>query len=433
MFKNKKIYNQIFIIAIVSYVFLFVLITINHELGGFPEESMRFQISKYIFDNGKLPTLFDSSIYDAKYGFSYAGNPCLPYIIQAIFMKVASWCGVQNHCLFIVARFTNVLFGIIFIIVVKLIAENLFNDKRNANLFFIIASLWSYNYYVFTYVNCDGMMLLGCALVILFCVKGIKSEWNLKSCLGLGLGNSIILLSYINGCVYCVFSVIIFVSSFIIQLNKSKKYLEMIKKGLMIVFEVVMLSGWFYIRNILLYGSLLGSNISNKLSRERGISELTAGYRAKKAMNSMFSVKGFLYWIKGQAVNFCGKIVHTESSVLKVIYWLLTIIVIILFVLALIYIKKNWQNYPIIKRLLGIGFVIVIVLTIMVDFCYSAFADYIPEYSRYLVPMSIPLSCFLTYGINFLLDKKKKNNPTIIYIGLMVLFVGMNFILSIGI
>lgn len=432
MFKSKKVYNQILFVVIISYVVLFIIMTLNYGFGDFPEETMRFQISKFIFNNGKLPTLFDSSIYDAKYGFSYAGNPCLPYIIQAIFMKVASWCGVQNHCLFIVARFTNVLLGIIFIIVVKLIAENLFNDKRNANLFFIIASLWSYNYYVFTYVNCDGMMLLGCALVILFSVKGIKGEWNLKSCIGLGVGNSIILLSYINGCVYCVFSAIIFVSSFIIQSNKSKKYLVMIRKGLMIVFEVVILSGWFYIRNLLLYGSLLGSNISNELSRGRGISELTVDFRAKKAMDSMFSIKGFGYWIKGQAVNFCGKIVHTESSVLKVLYWLLTIIVIILFILALVYIKNNWYNYSIKQRLLGIGFAIVIVLTIMVDFYYSAFVDYIPEYSRYLVPMSIPLSCFLTYGIKTIMDKNKIN-PIIVYVGLMVILIGINCILSIGI
>lgn len=207
-----KKYHIVEIAICCGYFLLLLIISLRNPFGTNHEEGMRYQISKFIFENNRLPTLFDTSLYDyGKYGFSYAGQPNLPYILAAIVMKVASILGVKTEYLHIPARMASMILGVFFLIIVAKIADEVFENKYIKNIFVSIIVLWNYTVHIFTYLSCDSTMMLGVAIIILSCIRGMKSEWKIKHCIWLAIGNSIILLSYINGGSYSIVCVFIFV------------------------------------------------------------------------------------------------------------------------------------------------------------------------------------------------------------------------------
>lgn len=428
MTKSNKSRTLLFWGVCISYFLLLLSTSIGNALGSYPEEQMRYQIPKFIFENGKLPTLFDTSIYDAKYGFSYAGQPNLAYILEAIVMGIASLFGVENEYLYIPARITSMILGCVFLIIVIKIADEVFESTYKKNIFISIICLWNYTVYIFSYINSDSLMMVGIGIIILSCVRGIKSEWLIKDCIWLAIGNSIILLSYINGGSYSVVCIFIFALSYIYLINKENKYKDMFIKGFVICLVTFGLSGWFYIRNLFLYGSLYGSNIIKEIGVKYGIQELTADNRAIIAKNTMFSLKGFLEWIKGQAVSFCGKTVYKEPIVLNLLYWVSAAVVIVIMLLAILKVVREWKECSKWRKVFTASMALGIVITIGVDFCYSAFVDYIPYYARYLVPMIISLGYFLTQGIILLSTKVNNKFCEKNWIIIVVFMIVMNVV-----
>ncbi len=416
--KDKLIY----ICSILGYFCLLLIWSMNQEFGSGPEEKMRFQIPQFIFEYNRLPTLYDSSIYDSYWGFSYAGQPCLPYLCGAFFMKVGQLMGVGNTHLYMFARLTSIFCGCIFLVIVIKISKEIFTQKYLRNLFVAIIVLWKYTCYLFTYVNCDSMCLVGVALIILYCIRGLKESWTLKNCVGLALGNSIILLSYINGLSYSIVSVFVFVGSYLIM-NKDKKdkYFEMIKKGLGIIAVVLITSAWFYIRNIILYGSLLGSNIANAASQKYGSSEILASERTNYAKKTMFSLKGFAQWIKGQVISFGGQFSVDDTRLSTILSYILMLIVAFLIIESVIIVIKNRRRLNKKQIILIWAMILGCIVTTLVDFYYSAFVTYIAYYARYLMPMIISFVFMMLYGFAIDNENMSKRNKAFIHLVVFLL------------
>ena len=234
-------------------------------------------------------------------------------------------------------------------------------------------------------------------------MRGIKSEWDWKNTIGLGISNGIILISYLSGMGFCIVSAIAFISTFVSIIKRDKKYFEMIKKGAVVLLETFVISGWFYIRNYYLYGSIMGKQML-KLKVDPYFAGNNVAIHARK---SMFSVSGFFNWIKGQSVSFCGKSIATSNAKAEVVFWVLTFIVFTLLVFAAIKTIKEWKTYKINKKIFIISMLSGIIATITIDWYYSAFVEYVPYYARYLVSIVIPVVYFLIQGLEVIETKIK--------------------------
>lgn len=402
---NEKI---MYVCAVVGYFLLLLIWSLNQDFGSGPEEKMRYQIPQFIIDNNRLPTLFDSSIYDSYYGFSYAGQPCLPYLFGALFMKIARVIGIGEANLYMAARLTSILCGCVFLILTIKISKEIFNQKSFRVAFVTIIVLWKYTCYLFTYVNCDSMCLVGIAVIILYCIRGLKEEWTIGNCIGLAVGNSIVLLSYINGLSYSIVSVFVFIASYITMKDeKKRKYLEMLKKGIGITLIALLMSAWFYIRNIILYGSLFGSNIANSTAKIYGSHEVAASVRSEYARKTMFTFKGLLEWIKGQIISFGGQFTVEDTFMSTLISYTLMLISVLLIVVSVYKIIKNRRNMLPYQKIMVEAMALGGFVTIAVDFYYSAFVTYIAYYARYLLPMIISFGFFMLYGYFIEKDRNK--------------------------
>lgn len=394
MLRNKR--NQKFLIMACYFVFLLMWM-FNLSFDGAPDERMRFQIPKYIFDHGRLPTLFDKSIIDEKYGFSYASQPCLPYIIGALFMRIASMIGISNGHLFYAARLVSVISGVLFLFVIIKIADQLFDDKISKYTMVGLIMFWPQLCFVFSYVNCDSVALVGVAIIILAWIKGVKSKWSIKDCVCLAIGISIVALSYINGFGFVLVSILIFIASFVWCNKDENKYKKMILRGLLICGIVLLLASWFYIRNIYLYHDLFGSNVSHELSMKYATSGTSAAERHQKAMSYMGNIKGIALWFALSSMSFFGRFGHMEIAFSRIVYLIVFIFVIIVAIFATKNIVKR-NSIIMSRRIVEIGLLCGLIITVLLSFIYS-FSEFQPQ-GRYLLPAIISFTYFMTLGLD---------------------------------
>lgn len=389
--RNQKI------LLVVGYFILLLIWMFHQSFDGAPDEKMRFQIPKFIFDQERLPTLFDKSIIDEKYGFSYASQPCLPYMIGAVFMRVASMIGISDDYLFYAARLVSVLSGVIFLLVIIKIADLLFDDKISKYIMVGLIMFWPQLCFVFTYVNCDSVALVGVAVTILAWTKGIKSKWSIKDCIILAVGVSIVALSYINGLAFALVSIFVFIASFIWCNKDEHKYKKMILRGLLICGIVLTLAGWFYIRNIYLYHDLFGSNVAHELSMKYAAPGKTAIERHQKAMSYMGNTKGIALWFALSTMSFFGRFGYMEIAFSRIVYLIVLIFEIIVGIFAIKGIVKR-KNKDKGRRIIEIGLFCGAIITVILSFIYS-FSEYQPQ-GRYLLPAIISFGYFMTLGLD---------------------------------
>ena len=301
MFHHKTTYpshSKIFpVILIISY-FLILFIWSSHQpFDTCPDEKMRYVISQYIYENNALPRADDASIIDKKFGFSYAGRPVLSSILSAFFMKIRSLFPSSEFSLLMAARMENILCGIGFMIVVMAISRELFQNRKTQYFFTILTCFWPQCAFLFTYVNSDGLAMLAVSLILYCWINGLKHSWRVTDCLLLGIGLSIGMLSYYNIYGFILCSAVLFLFYFITVDHSNGKYKKMLTHGALIAVIVLLLSGWFFIRNAVLYQ---GDFFSFRTTAKMGNTYGEYGFRPKdwtgNSMAFLSTPAGVIKW-----------------------------------------------------------------------------------------------------------------------------------------
>ena len=413
--------KRIVAFALLAYFILLLVWTLNIKFNNCPDEAMRFDIVNFIFKNHKLPTLFDKSIINERYGFSYASQPNLPYIIMAFFVWIAHFF-VGASKLYLIARFVNVGFGVVFLFILIRLSKALFNKNNLRLLFVSLVALWPMACYVFTYVNCDGFALMSNALLTWGIVEGIRNKWRLKDCIKIVLGSIFIMLSYVNGISYMIAAVIVFIASYCMIY---KDYKEMAKKGIAMSVITLIGGGWYYVRNLILYHSLLGGNITSKMSEKYAISSMTSAERAARAKEEVLNISGVLKWIGNNVKYYLGIFKYGGGKFHTVIYLVAIAIIVITVVVAIIFFFKKRRKIHIYSKITYAFFVIGAITTILLAFYYCAFQDNTPS-PRYLIPIGITVSFFMTYGCKEISKKINKKYNSVIYYFLPISLLVIN-------
>lgn len=413
--KNSKFsVNAEVIFAICIFVFYLGWMVVQ-PFGVAPDETMRYQIPQFIFENGFLPRGDDPALLDNVWGISYAFYPILSYMISFVFMKVVSIFTMNATALLFAARMTSVLFGVGTAVISLKIGKKLFG-KRFGWVFACLVSFLPQFIFITSYVNNDSMAIFSTALIVYFWIRGIETKWDIKTCVGLSISLALCALSYYNAYGFILCSAIIYFATYFLCDKESDNYplKSFFLKGFMIVGIFLLLAGWWFVRSAILYnGDFLARKAVSECSEIHAIDNLKPSLHVtfQNSGKSVFTMLTTTTWIVDMIISFIGCFGSMNILLPKWMYAIFGLIILVGLVFWILDAKnifslkgesKSKHNkWGIFSWIMLIALIIPNVLNVI----YSYSSDYQPQ-GRYSMPMLLPLMFFLTLGFRRLLCKK---------------------------
>jgi 4-amino-4-deoxy-L-arabinose transferase-like glycosyltransferase len=405
-------------LPVILYFSVFLIIGLSMVLkqpfGNPPDEYNRYRIPLYICSHSDLPNGFDEEIRIPGYGFSYAFQPILPYMIQGYVMRIVNLFTASETALLYTARLVNLFFGLITAYIVLLLGRKWFSDRRISWFFSFLVTFLPQSIFVHTYVNTDSCCMLSIALILYGLTLGLQSRFTLKPSLLLALGIIMCALSYYNAYAYILSSIILFLACFFFD------YRNLFKKGLVIAIPVLLGTGWWFIRSAVLYnGDFLGLRTRNECasiyaSPELNPSVMSTYLSEGKSIwymltNSDFASLSFLSFI-----GIFGAMAIISTIWLyrfyKFVFWFGIIAEILYFVISKSSLKKNIKKpagitdtFHIPAWLWHLNMILCIFTPIFLSIWYSYATDYQPQ-GRYILPALIPICFYCVSGFKKVTD-----------------------------
>lgn len=410
---KKKINEKHIKIAFIILIFIFTLIiSINIKEGNAPDEGMKRLVCEYIQKHSALPLGNDPEVVNQNWGTSYAFTPILSYIISAIFMKFVTLFSSNSHILTIAARFTSVLCYTGTAVMTIKIGDILFEKKKFYKwLFIILVTFLPQFIFLGAYINNDSIAVFSTSIIVYSWLIGLKSNWNNKSIICLGIGIGICALSYYNAYGYILTSLILFIFGFIINKKDKFDYKKFLKKFLIVFLISFAIAGWWFIRSYIVYdGDFLGLNASNQCAEELASDDLKPSnlQTPHKKHESIIHMITKSIWTKQMIRSFIGSFGSVSISLPNIVYLFYYMIFMLGMIGGIIYIIKNFISkiYKENKILLIIEiiFVLNIIIPNVLNLYYSYFSDFQPQ-GRYSMPMLIPFMYFITLGLKEILER----------------------------
>ena len=426
--KNKKIIMTIFLIGLFCY---YLIWTVSQPYNSCPDEKMKWDICKYIAEHNSIPDGRDESIRDSIWGISYAFQPILTYMICAVFVKIASIFTTQQFVLVVAARLVSTISMTLTIYFVIKIANKLFKDKGIYKyLFIVFIAFQPITAFLASYINNDSTAILAISIIIYLWILGLESNWKTKHCILLGGAVGFCALTYYNAYGYILCSVLICLSSAVLNKMDAK---EIAKKALIVASVAFAVAGWWFVRNAIIYdGDILGTKTQNEYGDKYALEQYKPSVR-KTPENSNESIWHMLNedaWANTTAKSFVGIFGYHSILMSNKIYysylglWLIGGLGCLLKFKDLFIYKKEEKS----KYILNYIFVIAIIIPILLSIIYSYTSDFQPQ-GRYIMGIIIPFVYFVVNGIQTMLEKfiKSEKIRNIIIIMIMLLIIAISF------
>lgn len=426
--KHKKIIMTIFLIGLFCY---YLIWTVSQPYNSCPDEKMKWDICKYIAEHNSIPDGRDESIRDSIWGISYAFQPILTYMICAVFVKIASIFTTQQFALVVAARLVSTISITLTIYFVIKIANKLFKDKGIYKyLFIVFIAFQPITAFLASYINNDSTAILAISIIIYLWILGLESNWKTKHCILLGGAVGFCALTYYNAYGYILCSVLICLSSAVLNKMDAK---EIAKKALIVASVAFAVAGWWFVRNAIIYdGDILGTKTQNEYGDKYALEQYKPSVR-KTPENSNESIWHMLNedaWANTTAKSFVGIFGYHSILMSNKIYysylglWLIGGLGCLLKFKDLFIYKKEEKS----KYILNYIFVIAIIIPILLSIIYSYTSDFQPQ-GRYIMGIIIPFVYFVVNGIQTMLEKfiKSEKIRNIIIIMIMLLIIAISF------
>lgn len=411
--KNKNI-----IISAIFVIYVFALcinIASNIEFNTAPDELMKYDVCKYIYENLKLPHGGDESIRNPMFGISYAFTPILSYMVSAGIMRIVSLFTQSEFALVVGARLVSVICMAGYAIMCIKISKKLFKGIFQW-LFVVFVTLLPQMVYLGSYLNNDSLALFAISIIVYSWIIGIEQNWSWKSCVTLAIGIGICALSYYNAYGYILCSVIIYFASSYIQKINIKEFL---KKGVVIALIALSIAGWWFVRSFILYdGDFLALTIQREYSEKYAMDPYKPSNRATPANQgyTLGYMLNELNWIESTKNSFIGQfgymniVMHENIYVAyETVFWI-GLIGSICLLCKKIFTKAKCENKN--KLVFNIIMLLSIIIPIALSLYYSFFMD-LQAQGRYIMPMIIPFMYIIVKGIKFLFENLIRNEKVI--------------------
>lgn len=396
-------------------LFVFICMSVfvvKQPFGDGPDEINRYKVVSYIEKHGAIPLGDDPEIIIDGYGASYAFQPILTYMIEGYLLHIISFLNLDFDTKLIIARYVNVFIGLIAAFYTVRLSRVLFGDDKTALLFSLAVIFLPQNIFIYTYVNTDGMGLLSVIMMVYATILGYKSDFNKESLYTLAIGIILCLMSYYNCYGYILMAFIAFIIYFVMKKDTD----AMFKKGIPVALSVFLMAGWWFFRNILLYGSDIFA-----LNARRECAQLTGNILWLENMANTYQAQGYtlkemvfdtdyftLVW-KSFIAMFGPMSIPTHHYVYMAFKYLFFICVVSLFI------PKKVSVLPEIEKksriILWISMMTAMVIPAVLALYYSYTWDFQPQ-GRYYLPCMIPFFFVLCLGmeklITLICDLSKK-------------------------
>ena len=426
--KNKKIIMAIFLIGLFCY---YLIWTVSQPYNSCPDEKMKWDICKYIAEHNSIPDGRDESIRDSIWGISYAFQPILTYMICAVFVKIASIFTTQQFALVVAARLVSTISMTLTIYFVIKIANKLFKDKGIYKyLFIVFIAFQPITAFLASYINNDSTAILAISMIIYLWILGLESNWKTKHCILLGGAVGFCALTYYNAYGYIICSVLICLSSAVLNKMDAK---EIAKKALIVASVAFAVAGWWFVRNAIIYdGDILGTKTQNEYGEKYALEQYKPSARKtpESSNESIWHMLNEDTWAKTTFKSFVGIFGYQSILMSNKIYylylslWLIGGLGCLLKFKDLFIYKKEEKS----KYILNYIFVIAIIIPILLSIIYSYTSDFQPQ-GRYIMGIIIPFMYFVVNGIQTMLEKfiKSEKIRNIIIIMIMLLIIAISF------
>lgn len=418
-FKNHgKIINSIsrhrvFLLYLGFYLIFVMALVIKQPFGDPPDEYNRFLIPRYIVEHGSLPNGFEESIRIDGYGFSYAFQPILPYMIQGYVCMFINLFFPGEAAMVFTARLVNVFFGLIMAVFIRLLSKEWFSQRHIQYLFCFLVMFLPQSLFVHSYVNTDSCCMMSIAILLYGLTRGIKDSFQVKSSLIMALGIIFCALSYYNAYGFILSSIFLFVVTFLKKDNTTLKYtfsyIPFLKKGALITLLVLSGISWWFIRSAILYdgdflglsarqycASLYATDAYNPNSR---ITWQTLGF----SMLQMLKQSNFLNLSGLSFIGIYGPMTIVTSiwvyRFYKYLFYFCSVAFCVPFRSKTTNAKKPLHPFlsPYMNYFFYGNMFLCMVIPFYLSIYYSYSTDYQPQ-GRYLLPALIPLALFTVKG-----------------------------------
>ena len=398
---------EIFKIAVIILsLTVTVLWSLQSEISVCPDERMRLEMVSYICENGSLPVQGDPRLRDETYGFSYATAPPLPYLLGAFFMKLASLLPFLGISPLYAPRIISFLACFGFLFLAGKIAERLFRDRAKQGCFLCFCAFWPQLIFVFSYFNCDALCLFGMALSLFFLLKAMNRQWPVRDCIGLGVGVAICVLTYYNSIAFILGLVFTCV---IVNIRQQAKPKQILIRALYVVFTVLILVSWHFIRNAVLYdGDFFGFSTTHAFGELYAAPGYTPTERAARSAAMLATPAMILEWFMISVKSFIALFGYMNVIMAGWVYKLYALFLLLAVIGIADLFRLNRKNLKATepKLWLVLGLLISVVLALVLSLYYS-FGDYQAQ-GRYLFPGFFFIAWLLAEGLGHLDRYTKK-------------------------
>ncbi|MEG1848668.1 MAG: hypothetical protein RRX92_03315 [Lachnospiraceae bacterium] len=406
--RTEQILELLFYLTVFAAIAAFAIL---QPFNDPPDEINRFKVAQYICVHGVLPHGADPEIGIGGYGASYAFQPILPYIIQGYVMRLFFQFTQNYYILTYVARFVNVIFGVLMAIVVRKTSKELFKQPQIQWLFTILVVLLPQNLFLHSYVNSDSLAALSSAIILYACILGIKDHWRIPTCITLSIGIILCALSYYNAYGVILCSILIFLYSYSKHATGKRTYdFRAFFRTASFISALVLLGiGWWFIRNAILYeGDFLGMTARSQCAIATALPEFNP-LNKPTIRNSGYSILFLLFQTQFASKVLDSSIAMFGSMILPTYDYVYTgyKIIFVSSLLCLFLPKKNRilsnsaDYLQEVSKPLKTGWNIILFATMLIPiglciwYCYAW--DYQPQ-GRYILPLLIPFMYFITVG-----------------------------------
>lgn len=399
--------NEYFFLCLIFLTyFAWAAIFVDSAYG--PDEMMRYDIPRFIYQTGTLPYGWEESIRNPYWGVSYGFSISLPYLISAVFMKVTSLFTTDETMLLIAARFTSVLsMTAVGYYAIKISKE--FRLKQERWIFICLLTLTPQSVFLASYVNLDSFSLLTALMITYSWIRCIKNDWDIMACVYLGVSTGLCFLSYKFAYGFILSSVVLYCAWYITQ-RQAVRFKRFIVNGTLIIAVAFLISGWCFIRNAIIYdGDFLALHAS------RPYAELYAVAEQKPSLKGTFQNQGYsvLYmlketqWIEStlkSAVSMLGYMSISASNWVYMMYEFLCVgglVGVMLKTTEMLrrrFLKHRNELYIVVSMAVAGA------VTIAISVYYSWASDYQPQ-GRYVITALPAVWWVVMRGIGYMAEK----------------------------
>lgn len=395
--REKKYIASLLMFSFAVFMLYAIIIPFNYA----PDEKLRFDIVDFIRKYKELPIGGDSRLYYGEFGVTYAFKPYIAYVFSAALCIFTDLLNINIEP-FMVSRFFSVICGVGTIYFTYLICKKIFIKSKVKYIVPIFLATIPQFAFLNSYVNQDSFMIFLSSITVFLWIEGVANNWEWDVVIKISIVNGLIMLTYMNG-----YSIILCTVILVIITYKDKNA-EFYKKTAIFVMIVILVSGWFFVRNLIIYnGELFGSSISLELQEKLAIESLKPSLRDvpyKHGFN-MFTMIVHTDWLKKCFMSFWALLGNMDIRLNSGYYFIYMVISVLTIIVLINNMRRSLVNRNYGYNLkLRIVFIIEIFVVLIISMRYSTYKDFQPQ-GRYVYPAIIPIIIFIGEVFDYFLRK----------------------------